>query len=87
VKSLRESGFTTDHAADGESGLSLALSAPYDVAIVDLMLPKLDGLSLTAELRQEKPAIPTGVKRADPRREMVLASVSPRLSCLFMEVR
>jgi two-component system, OmpR family, response regulator len=58
VKGLREAGFTTDHAADGESGLSLALNAPYDVAIVDLMLPKLDGLSLIAELRREKPAIP-----------------------------
>jgi two-component system, OmpR family, response regulator len=65
----------TDHAADGESGLSLARGAPYDVAIVDLMLPKPDGLSPIAELRREKPAIPTGVKRGDPRREMVSVSV------------
>ena len=51
-RGLREAGFAVDHAADGATGLELALSEPYDVAIVDLMLPQRDGLSLIDELRR-----------------------------------
>ena len=50
-RGLREAGFAVDHAADGERGLELAAGSPYDVAIVDLMLPRRDGLSLIQELR------------------------------------
>lgn len=49
---LREAGFAVDHAADGEDGLHLALTEPYDIAVVDLMLPKLDGLTLIEEVRK-----------------------------------
>ena len=52
TRGLREAGFAVDQAADGETGLELALSEPYDVAIVDLMLPQRDGLSLIDELRR-----------------------------------
>jgi two-component system OmpR family response regulator len=52
ARGLREAGFAVDHAADGESGLELTTSSPYDVAIVDLMLPKLDGLSVIAAMRR-----------------------------------
>ena len=52
TRGLREAGFAVDQAADGETGLALALSEPYDVAIVDLMLPQRDGLSLIDELRR-----------------------------------
>jgi two-component system, OmpR family, response regulator len=52
ARGLREAGFVVDHAADGESGLELMTSTPYDVAIVDLMLPKLDGLSVIAAMRR-----------------------------------
>src|SRR6185295_13261056 len=45
-------------APDGETGLELALSEPYDVAIVDLMLPQRDGLSLIEELRRRGTTIP-----------------------------
>src|SRR5574341_1093216 len=58
LKGLKESGFAVDHVSDGESGLHLALSEPYDVAIVDVMLPKLDGLSLITELRRKKHKLP-----------------------------
>jgi two-component system OmpR family response regulator len=58
VKGLREAGFAVDRAADGEDGLHLALTEPYDVIIVDLMLPKMDGLSLIASVRDLKPNIP-----------------------------
>jgi len=50
-KGLREAGFMVDHARDGEEGLRLALAEPYDAAVVDLMLPGRDGLSLIEELR------------------------------------
>ena len=52
VNGLREAGFAVDHAANGEDGLHLALTEPYDVAVVDLMLPKLDGLTLIEEVRR-----------------------------------
>jgi DNA-binding response OmpR family regulator len=50
---LRKSGYVVDLAADGEEGLWLAESGVYDVVILDLMLPKLDGLSLLKRLRNE----------------------------------
>ena len=52
VNGLRESGHVVDDAADGETGLTLALSRPYDVAVIDRMLPQLDGLRLVQELRE-----------------------------------
>jgi two-component system, OmpR family, response regulator len=52
VRGLREAGFVLDHVADGEAGRAAASEHPYDVAIVDLMLPKRDGLSLIEELRR-----------------------------------
>ena len=58
IKGLEQAGFAVDHAADGEDGLHLALSEAYDAAIIDLMLPKLDGLSLIEELRQQQKNTP-----------------------------
>jgi len=58
IKGLKEAGYTVDHAANGEDGLHSALTETYDVAIVDIMLPKLDGLSLIAEVRKEGKNIP-----------------------------
>ena len=58
VKGLSESGHVVDHAGDGETGLGMALSAPYDVLIVDRMLPGLDGLSLVQRIRALEVKIP-----------------------------
>ena len=58
IKGLKQSGFAADHAADGEAGLALAVSTPYDAAVVDIMLPKLDGLNLVHELRNRKINLP-----------------------------
>jgi two-component system, OmpR family, response regulator len=58
VKGLKQSGFAVDHADNGEDGLHLALAASYDAAIVDIMLPKRDGLSVVQELRHRKIALP-----------------------------
>ena len=57
-KALREAGHVTEIAADGETGLALALDGDFDVLVVDRMLPKLDGLSLVAELREKGRATP-----------------------------
>ena len=53
VKGLRAAGYAVDHAIDGENGLHMALTEPYDAAIIDIMLPKLDGLSVIEEMRKE----------------------------------
>jgi len=53
IKGFRQAGFAVDHAADGEEGLQLALAVTYDAAIVDIMLPELDGLGLIGELRRQ----------------------------------
>ncbi len=52
VKGLAQAGYAVDHAADGEKGLKRALAIEYDAAIVDVMLPQLDGLSMIARLRE-----------------------------------
>jgi two-component system OmpR family response regulator len=67
VKGFKESGFAVDHAANGEDGLHLAMTEPYDVAVIDIMLPKLDGLSLIDQLRSRKidtPVIILSAKRS-----------------------
>jgi two-component system OmpR family response regulator len=51
MKGFREAGFAVDRAGDGEAGVQMAATVLYDVAIVDLMLPRLDGLSLIQALR------------------------------------
>ncbi len=58
VQGLKESGHLVDEAADGEVGLNLALSRPYHIAIVDRMLPKMDGLSVVAEMREHGNSTP-----------------------------
>ena len=58
MKGLEQAGFAVDHAADGEDGLHLALTETYDAAIIDLMLPKRDGLSLIEELRRQQKDTP-----------------------------
>ncbi|HCL92507.1 MAG TPA: response regulator transcription factor [Verrucomicrobiota bacterium] len=58
VKGLKESGYAVDHFADGEQGLIMAQTIAYDAAIVDLMLPQLDGLSLIRQLRARGKRMP-----------------------------
>jgi len=52
-KGLRGAGYAVDTAADGEEGLWLAESVDYDVIVLDLMLPGLDGISLLQRLREK----------------------------------
>jgi DNA-binding response OmpR family regulator len=64
VEGLAENGFAVDSAADGEEGLWLAQSNPYDVVVLDVMLPKLDGLSVLKRLRKTGAAMPVLVLTA-----------------------
>jgi len=58
VKGLKQSGYAVDHCGDGERGLGLAQSVSYDAAVVDIMLPKLDGLSMIQLLRSKDIRVP-----------------------------
>ena len=67
AKGLREANFAVDEADDGEMGLKLATSESYDAAVIDVMLPKLDGLSIIEHLRQQgnrTPVIVLSAKRS-----------------------
>jgi DNA-binding response OmpR family regulator len=54
VAGLRQAGFAVDRVSDGDEGLQFALTEPYDAAVVDVMLPKLNGLSLIEEMRRRR---------------------------------
>jgi two-component system OmpR family response regulator len=58
VNGLKQSGFAVDHSADGEDGLFRAQTVAYDAAVVDLMLPKMDGLRLIQEVRAKNIRMP-----------------------------
>ena len=58
VNGLKQSGYAVDHSADGENGLIMAQTISYDAIVVDVMLPKLDGLSLIQQLRAKASHIP-----------------------------
>ena len=55
---LKQAGFAVDHAEDGQDALMQAQMVSYDAAVVDLMLPKLDGLSLVRQLRANGARVP-----------------------------
>jgi len=58
VKGLKQNGYAVDLCGDGEEALVLAETTPYDAAVVDIMLPKLDGLSLIQRLRAKGSKVP-----------------------------
>ncbi len=58
VKGLTEAGYAIDVECDGQKGLQTALSEPYDLLIVDWMLPGLDGVSICKKTRKNKPDLP-----------------------------
>ena len=58
VKGFQEAGFAVDHCTDGEDGLVMATGNDYDAAVVDIMLPSLNGLALVQELRKQRSAVP-----------------------------
>ena len=74
ARSLRESaGYAVDVALDGEEGAFMAESNPYDLVILDLMLPKLDGLSVLQRMRDSGSAVPVLVLTARDEKESIVA--------------
>jgi DNA-binding response OmpR family regulator len=61
---LEAEGFTVDGVEDGIAGLAAALTEPYELVVLDLLLPRLDGLRLLAELRSARPDLPVLVLSA-----------------------
>lgn len=55
---LREQGFVVDHCANGNEGYALALDRPYDVLLLDIMVPGKDGLAILKDLRQAGQTVP-----------------------------
>jgi DNA-binding response OmpR family regulator len=67
VKGFKQYGFAVDHVLDGEEAFSMAQINNYDAAVIDIMIPKMDGLSLIEELRKLKintPVIILSAKRS-----------------------
>lgn len=58
ARGLREAGFVVDQAADGKEGFAQVCSAVHDCAIIDIMLPGLDGLSIIEQMRERKINLP-----------------------------
>ena len=52
VNGFKQNGFAVDHARDGEEALALLRTTPYDAAVLDIMLPQMDGLSVLQEIRR-----------------------------------
>ena len=64
VKGLQQAGMAVDHASNGEEGLDFLLATKYDAAIVDIMLPKMDGVTLIQQARNKKVSTPVIVLSA-----------------------
>jgi DNA-binding response OmpR family regulator len=74
ARSLRESaGYAVDTAFDGEEGLFMAGSCPYDLIVLDLMLPKMDGLTVLHRIRLSGSGVPVLVLTARDEKESVVA--------------
>ena len=58
VDAMRFSGYRVREAADGEAGLDGALADGIDLVLLDIMMPKMDGLEVLEQLRQARPALP-----------------------------
>jgi DNA-binding response OmpR family regulator len=58
VKGLKEAGFAVDEASSGGTALEMASRESYDLAVIDLMLPGMDGLALIEELRRRRLTLP-----------------------------
>lgn len=75
VNGLKQNGFAVDHTTDGEKALTMASVVEYDAAVLDIMLPGRDGLSVVREMRGEKIRTPVLILSA-------LASVDDRVKGL-----
>src|SRR5512133_2449881 len=63
-RGLEAEGFTVDGAGDGQDGLAHALAGRYDLVLLDLLLPGLDGLAVLRELQRRRPELPVVIVSA-----------------------
>ncbi len=75
-RGLEEEKFEVDIANDGENGLQMALEGSYRLLILDLMLPKRDGLSIVKELRSRKMMVPVLILTAKDSLEDIIAGLN-----------
>ncbi len=74
IRSLRESaGYAVDHAPDGAEGIYMAQSNPYDLVILDLMLPSIDGQTILRRLRSGGFTVPVLVLTARDDKDTVIS--------------
>jgi two-component system copper resistance phosphate regulon response regulator CusR len=64
ARGLEAEGFTVDGAADGPEGLRRAAKGAYDLVVLDLLLPRLDGLSVLHEVQRRRPELPVVIVSA-----------------------
>ena len=64
VKALKQEGYTVNRSADGEEGLHFASTEDYDLGVVDIMMPKMDGFTLIEKLRRKNIKMPVLVLSA-----------------------
>jgi DNA-binding response OmpR family regulator len=64
VRGLEAEGFAVDGASDGSAGLAQAVRERYDLVVLDLLLPKLDGLDVLQELQRRRPELPVVIVSA-----------------------
>ena len=72
TKGLKEMLYTVDAAIDGEEGLHLALSQSYDMIILDIMLPKIDGWEVLESIRKEQLNTPVIILTAKDAKEDIV---------------
>ena len=69
---LKRAGFDTDTAEDGEAGLKKALTGPYDIVLLDIMLPKLDGFAVLEGIRMRSDVPVIMVTARDDEKDKIL---------------
>ncbi len=90
IKGMKEAGFVVEHVTDGNHGLNLALAETFDAAIIDIMLPGRDGLSIIDELRHRNinlPVIILSARRSVDDRVKGFQTGGDDLACLLVFVQ
>src|SRR3989442_5178013 len=64
ARGLEAEGFTVDTAGNGAAGLGAARRSPYDLVLLDLLLPGVDGLTVLQELSRDQPDLPVVIVSA-----------------------
>ena len=76
ARGLEAEGFSVDSAADGAEALRCVGGARYDLVVLDLLLPKLDGLAVLQELQRQRPELPVVIVSARSDLQTKLPSIA-----------